>query len=235
MSDAVQRCEELLRDEGTARLGQANVQAYLGGLVAQSGDFMHAREHVASARGAYEELGQRASRATFAGVILGDIELLADDAVAAEETFRWVCGELEDAKAYSRLASRAGDLAEALYRQGRFDEAADWVLVGESHSADDDVDARLLWMPVSAKIAAQRGDFGKAVSIASDAVTLASTTDGLSRIAAIHVDMGEVLALAGRADEAATAFTRAIEIFERKGNVVGAARVRQFRDDPAFV
>jgi DNA-binding SARP family transcriptional activator len=232
---AIERCEELLHGEATARLGQANVQAYLGGLVAQGGDFTRAREHIASARATYDELGQRASRATFAGVVLGDVELLADDAVAAEATFRWVCDELEGAELYSRLASRAGDLAEALYRQGRFDEAADWVLIGESHSARDDIDARLLWMPVSAKIAAQRGDVDEALAIASEAVALASTTDGLNRRAAMHMDLAEVLALAGRADDASAAFSIAMELFELKGNLVGAARARQFLDDPAFV
>jgi tetratricopeptide (TPR) repeat protein len=235
ISEGTDRCEALLRDEATTQFGQANVRAYLGGLVAQGGDFTGARRHIAWAREAYDELGQRTSTATFTGAMLGDIELLDDDAVAAEATFRWVCEQLERAMAYSRLASRAGDLAEALYRQGRFDEAADWVLVSESHSAHDDVDARLLWMPVCSKLAAQRGAFDEALAIGQDAVALAATTDGLNRRAAIQMDLGEVLVLAGRAADASTAFAEAIELFERKGNIVGAARVRQFRDDPALV
>jgi DNA-binding SARP family transcriptional activator len=232
--DGISRCEALLH-EVTFRHGRANVEAYLGGLVAQRGDFEQARRLLASARATYDDLGQRTTAATFSGVILGDVELLADNAIAAEATLRWVCEELERTQAYSRLASRAGDLAEALYRQGRFGEAAEWVAVGETHSAADDLDARLLWMPVGAKILAQRGDFEEAISFASEAVALADTSDGLNRRAAVHTDLGEALRLAGRAAEAALVLGRAIELFEAKGNVAGVARMRSLYGVPTLV
>ena len=92
--------------------------------------------------------GKSASAATFSAAILGDVEFLAGDAIAAEATLRWLCGELEQTRGFSHLASRAGDLAEALYRLARFDEASAWIDVAERHSAADDVDARVLWMPV---------------------------------------------------------------------------------------
>jgi Flp pilus assembly protein TadD len=126
-------------------------------------------------------------------------------------------------------------LAEALYRQGRFGEAEEWVGVGETHSAVDDLDARLLWLPVRAKIAAQRGEFEEAIALLSDAATLAETTDGLNRRAAVQMDLGEVLRLARRVTEATVAFGQAIDLFAEKGNLVAAARVRSLQDDLALV
>ncbi len=231
----IARCEALLANEVTIRYGRANVEAYLGGLVAQRGDFDEARTLIASARDTYDELGHRASAASFSSAILGDVELMANDVPAAEEILRRVCDELMRSHAYSRLASRAGDLAEALYRQGRFDEAAAWVTLGEAHTATDDLDACVLWMPVGAKLAAQRGDVDEAVAIGSRAVELAETTDGLNRRAAVWSDVGEVRLIAGHTHEAASAFEQAMKLYETKRNVVGAARIRSLQDDPAFV
>jgi len=231
---AIARCEELLSSVGTVH-GRANVNVFLGGLVAQRGDFRAARELIQSARSAYEELGHQASALTYSGAILGDIYLLEADDAAGEETFRWVCEELERTYAYSHLASRAGDLAEALYRLGRLDEAAEWVEIAERHSAADDVDARLLWMPVRAKIAAQRGDLGAALRVVAEAARLSEATDALNRRAAIQLDLAEVASLAGRPSDATTALRRAVDLFETKGNLVGVALARSRLSDPMLV
>ncbi len=167
--------------------------------------------------------------------IRGDVELLIGDVAAAEATFRRLCEELDRTHAYSHLASRAGDLAEALYRQGAFDEADEWIATGRMHTADDDLDARLLWMPVEAKLAAQRGDVDEALATATRAVTLAETTDGLNRRAAVQLDLAEVLRMAGRADDAARASTTAEQLFSAKGNVVGRARAEADRGEVARV
>ena len=43
----------------------------------------------------------------------------------------------------------------------------------------------------------------------------------------VYADLGEVLVLAGRAEEAAEALGEALARYERKGNVVMAARTRE--------
>jgi tetratricopeptide (TPR) repeat protein len=224
-----------LVSEEPSSLSRAYIQVFLGGLAAQREDFDLAHELLDSARASFEALGQRSAVAVFAGAILGDVQLLAGDAAAAEATLRWACEELERTFGLSHLASRAGDLAEALYRQGRFDEAAEWISIGATHSASDDVDARTLWLPVQAKVAAQRGDLDDAVTIASSAVELVDATDATNRRAAVHVDLGEILRLAGRAGEARAALEHAVDLFEQKGNVAGARRTGELLDDPALV
>ena len=64
---------------------------------------------------------------------------------------------------------------------------------------------------------------------------LADDTDALNRRATVRSDMGEVLQIAGHAAMMQSAFERSIELFEEKGNVLSAARVRALMDDPALV
>jgi hypothetical protein len=45
------------------------------------------------------------------------------------------------------------------------------------------------------------------------------------------LDLAEVLRLAGRPSDAAAAIESAIDLFERKGNVVSAERARRLLDD----
>jgi DNA-binding SARP family transcriptional activator len=233
--EAIERCRDLLAGRARDRFGRANIEVFLGGLLAQVGDFDQAVSLIESARAMYEEFGHRSAVATGSAAVRGDVELLAGDATAAERTFRWLCDELERTHAFSHLASRAGDLAEALYRLGRLDESDEWVATAETHTAVDDLDARLLWLPVRGKLAAQSGSIADALAIMAEATALAETTDALNRRAAIHMDRGEVLSIAGRPTEAASAFELAAGVFEQKGNVVGMARVRALLGDPTPV
>jgi hypothetical protein len=168
-------------------------------------------------------------------MILGDVHLLAGDATLAESTFRELCEELAAMHSYSHLASRAGDLADVLYVLGRFDEAYEWTTVAETHSAADDIDALIRWMPVRAKIDARRGTVGDALARARDAVQLAQTTDALNCHAKTLVDSGEVMLVADRPEDARTAFASALDLYDEKGNLVAMNRTRLLLDELALV
>ena len=224
--EAIGRCDELLRTEGLDRHGRANIEAYMAGLVAQTGAFARAHALSSSATDTYEELGHRTSAATFSSAILGEVHLLAADVAAAEEHFRRLCDELEATHAYSHLASAAGGLAEALFRLGRLDEAYAWTGVAERHSADDDLDALVLWMPVRAKVVAVQGRYEDGAALAAKAVRLAETTDALNRHAKALQDLGVALSVGERAEEARASFEAALGLYEAKGNTVEAGRVR---------
>ena len=111
----------------------------------------------------------------------------------AERRFRSVVRRARGSRHYSHLASRAGDLAEALYVLGRFDEADDVDDVAETTSATDDIDARVRWMPVRAKISRAPGRSSRTPRSRREAVQLAETTDALNRQAKAQRDLGEVL------------------------------------------
>ncbi len=52
-------------------------------------------------------------------------------------------------------------------------------------------------------------------------------TDFLDWIADAHADLGDVLHLAGRDAEASDEARRALELYEQKGHLVGADRMRK--------
>jgi tetratricopeptide (TPR) repeat protein len=233
--DAIARCERALRDEVTDRLGEANIRAFLGGLVGQRGDFDEARQLIASARAALEDLGQGTAVAYYCDPVLGDLELLAGNVVSAERILRGLCDQLERTRDWSHLASRASDLAEAIYVQDRLDEAEHWTSVAEEHALDDDLDAQTFWRSVRAKIHARRGDRAAAQALALEASRISEPGDGLNRRAKVQRDLAEVLRLTGRPVDAALALDRAIELYDAKGNVVEVTRSRSLQNDRALV
>ena len=226
VDQAVGRIRGYLDGRDPDRAGTAYLRSFLGGLVAQTGRFDEGRALVASARAVLDDLGLRAAALTSCVGLLSDIELLAGDNRSAEVLLRDLCGELDRAQSHDELASRAGDLAEALLGQGLDVESEEWTIVAERIAAEDDVHAQMMWRSVRAKVLARRGEVGQAVPLAEAAAMLAGSTDGLNARAKVESDLGDVLQVAGRASEAARAFTRAAALYEQKGNVVGATRVR---------
>jgi hypothetical protein len=74
--------------------------------------------------------------------------------------------------------------------------------------------------PGSAPPAARRSTGVRSARGPQEADTLNLRADAL-------VHLGGVLEQAGRGDDARAAFLRALELYERKGNIVLAARVRE--------
>jgi len=227
VESAASRCAELLAHAAADLDSRAHLGAYLGGLEAQRGNFDRARSLVADARQAYEDLGHAAAVATHCDGVAGDIELLAGDQRAAHRAFLAACSYFESTGYHSEQATRAADLAEALYCQDELDEADRWAKVSETHAADGFLSAELSWRPIRAKILARRGDVELAETVVRDAVLLADATDGLNRRAKVYRDLGEVLSIAAREAEATAAFDHAVALYERKGNVAGAARTHE--------
>jgi tetratricopeptide (TPR) repeat protein len=85
---------------------------------------------------------------------------------------------------------------------------------------------------VKAKVLAARAGYADAERLAREAVTLAAATDLLNVQADAYADFAEVLALAGKRDEAAAALWQALDRYDRKGNIVMAERTRARLADP---
>jgi tetratricopeptide (TPR) repeat protein len=123
------------------------------------------------------------------------------------------------------MALSAGNLAQALYSLDRLDEAETWAdRVVEIH-ASEDAWQQTLWRQVKAKVYARRGEFAEAERLAGEAVAISDETDMLNLQGDAHADLGEVLQLAGKPDEAAAALKQALARYERKENIVMAERV----------
>jgi DNA-binding SARP family transcriptional activator len=226
VADGIARCERLLRDEALDRMTSANLNTFLGGLHAQQGDFSRGRALVGAAQAAFEDLGMRTSVVTYCTPVLSEVELSAGEPREAARLLDELCKHLDRSHQFSRLASAASELAGALTMLGAFDEADRWIAVAESHTAADDLHAQIRLHPVRAKIHAHNGDLVLAEDAARTGVNLAESTDDLNRRARAHLQLGDVLRLAGDARAADSAFHRAIELYEQKGNVVAAEMVR---------
>jgi predicted ATPase len=217
---AIERCEQFLGDAVEAEL-EAAIGSTLAALHAMRGDFDQARELWAAADRLYESLHLRFRRAA-RSYIPASIETLAGDYDAAERELRRGYETLEQMGEKSLRTTIAAFLAEALYKQGRDDEAERLTEVSEELAAADDLVTRVMWRSVRAKILARRGEIEKAEELGREAVQLADSTDFPELKALTALDLAEVLDAAGKADEALELAARAREIYERKGNVVAA-------------
>ena len=89
---------------------------------------------------------------------------------------------------------------------------------------DDDVYTAMLWRQTRATVLARRGDC-TALRLARQAVALAEQTDDLNAHGDALLDLGDVLTLSGRRDEAAAPLEQARALYVSKGNLVMAARI----------
>ena len=225
VTQAIERCEQLLADESLGQFGRAAAVPYLGGLHAQAGRLSKARELIAEAEHTYEELGSPTA-VIHSGTVRADLEFLAADFVAAEQTLREQCEYLELIRDRAHFAVRAAKLADAIYRQGRWDEAEHWAAESRSNAATDDQSAQLVLGAVQSKLLARRGAVTEAVEYAEEIVRLAESTDGLNLIAATKLALAEVLGIAQLHSEAQRSIEAAIALFEQKGNAVAVSQAR---------
>jgi ATP/maltotriose-dependent transcriptional regulator MalT len=116
--------------------------------------------------------------------------------------------------------------AEAVYLQGRYDEAEQLSTLSEQASDPADAYSQVVWQGVRAKILARRGQWDEAEQFARAAVDVAEATDFLSLRWYALMNGAEVFHFLGQAGEASSAIRRAVELAEQKGNLVGAQRAR---------
>ncbi len=216
--EATARCERLLLQDAAGPAGEANVLAFLGGLLAMQGRLQDGRDLVARAHEIFDELGQFGLAAASCGKVGGAIEFFAGDWHAAELVLLESCERLRSARLNSAFATGAGELAGAIYAQGRYAEADEWAGEAERAAAQDDLDARLAWQPVRAKLLAHQGEHDHAQRVASAAVLAAQSTDALNRRARALLDYAEVLRLGGREDDATEYTEQARRDYAQKGN-----------------
>jgi DNA-binding SARP family transcriptional activator/tetratricopeptide (TPR) repeat protein len=223
---AIERCQELEEDPMAGLLGRANVAVYHGGLEAQRGEFGLARELIESARSTFDDLGQIEAVSARSRAVLGEVELLAQEPLAAERVLRAACEALEHLGDWHSLAVRAADLAEALLVQGRATEAEQWVELS-ARLGGSTTGSTVRSLCVRAELAATRGETADAVLLAREAVSVAEQTDALNLYGRALVVLSEVCRGDGRRADAAEAADRAAKVFRLKGNLVALDRATE--------
>ena len=232
VGEALERVEELSpRAEGNRRL-EATLLRVRGQLEAMQGHLDSARELMAQARALAQELGLEVLLAAGIAPSMAEVELLAGDPAAAERELRPACEALERMGNWGNLAVLAPRLAEALFAQGRDEEAMRLTELTERITNAWDAEPQIAWRRLRAKLLARGGDVEGAERLARDATALAARTDYLDERAKAVADLAEVLRLAGRQLESAAALEEAIGLHERKGNVLAAETLRGLLAEP---
>ena len=225
--EALARVEQMRpRAQGSRRLELVFLDN-LARLEAMQGDFTVARATLARATALVEDGLAAVDRSSVANAI-GFVELLAGSLATAEQDLRRSCEELERAGELGYLSSAVPPLLDALYLQGRDEEA---LMLSERWRPErltvpEDVDAQSGWRRVRAKLLARRGDLEEAQVLAREAVAIADRTDFLELRAAATADLAVVLGLAGRPQESVATLELAIRLHEDKGNVAAARTLR---------
>ena len=202
------------------------LRTHRGTALAMLGRFEEARAVRAELRA---ELIERGDRQVLAAVEAHgiDVELLSGEPAAAVAAGEESCRLDEEIGHLSGLSTAAAGVAQAYYALGRLEEAERWAARSAEVGADDDAVTQMMWRQARAKMLAQRGEHAEAERLAREAIAIGAETDMLSAQADADADLGEVLLLAGRPEDAAVAFEHALERYERKENLVMAARMRE--------
>ncbi len=229
--EAIAVVERVLAELEEDRKSEATARRALALLEAMRGRFNEARTMYLLSRAILDELGWHFDAALTSAIASGPVELIAGDAAAAESELRRDHEALAAMGERNYISTTAAFLAEALYRQGRDDEALAMTEQSEEIAAADDVATQYLWRSVRAKLVARRGSFAEAEALALDAIRIIEAAQDPDSQGYAYIDLAEVLRMAGRAEDAIRAADEAASRFDQKGNTESAARARRLKAD----
>jgi tetratricopeptide (TPR) repeat protein len=192
-------------------------------LSAMEGAAEDARSYYLEAKQLAEELGLKTASAT---QFAEEVGLLSGDAAFAERELRAGYLQLEEAGERGGRSTVAALLAEALYLLGRHAESERFADLALELTSPEDIASQARGRGVKAKLLATRKEYERAERLAREAVELFAHTDDLFQQSQVLMILADVLEAAERNEEAIPVLESAVEVSERKGNVVTAERAR---------
>jgi class 3 adenylate cyclase/tetratricopeptide (TPR) repeat protein len=233
VEEGIRRCEAIRARADGDRKAMATALFTQAKFEAMAGRLEDARPRIEEARSMLEDLALTVWLAGPLTQMSAWVKLYSGDAEGAEEELRWSVETLQQIGELAWLPTVAAILAEAIYAQGRLEDAAEAVSVGQESASPDDAYSQGLLKAVQAKVDARDGRVESAEQLARDAVAAVAETDFLFLQAFTAMALGEVLMLLGRTDEADAALEEAIAIAERKGHAVTARKARALQTSGA--
>jgi tetratricopeptide (TPR) repeat protein len=223
VDEALRRCEAFRALVATSPVAVASMVNPMASLHAMQGEPALAERDLREANATLHELGS-----LFAGVSHHEalVRLIDGRPELAEIPLRAGVETLEAMGDQALLATTTAMLAQAVFAQGRHDEARALCRRTAETAADDDIVTQMLWRAVEGRLLAAEGRCEEAVTVARRAVALVAETDLLSHRGDAMLDLAEVLRACSAEVESVEAVERALALYEQKGNAVGAARAR---------
>jgi tetratricopeptide (TPR) repeat protein len=175
VGEAAYRGRQYLDFVRTDRNAEAIVLGVLAQLEAMEGRFEEARGLAARSRAIVAELGASVTAAS-TSLETSRVEHLAGDHEAAELALRRDYVVLESMNESYFRSTVAALLGDALWRQGKRDEAARFARIAAELADDDDVLSQVVWRTVEARSIAAAGRWDEAIALARKAVELAGET-----------------------------------------------------------
>ncbi len=217
---------ELARPSPIATASALNPLAYLH---AMRGDLDAADALLAEADAILHELGGLGAGVSHLEAF---VRLLAGQPARAEALLREDVETLSAMSEGAALATTTALLARAVLAQDRAEEAGGLALEADRRAAPEDTLTQALWRGVRAQVLARAGDEEEAMALAREAVAVLEPTDLLCNRGDAMLDLAAVLGICGRRGESERAAGAAVALYERKGNVVAAARAKALLTDP---
>jgi tetratricopeptide (TPR) repeat protein len=222
---AIERCEEIIMQAPGDRRTEGLVRSLLGRLEGMRGDFDRGRLLARQARETLEDMG-RSVIACSTSLDSCGTEILAGDPGAAVRDLQRDYAALEEMGEKYLLSTVAAYLAVAYAEQREDSQAAHYSELAERLTAEDDLATQAMWRWARARVLARRGRTADALALAREAVAMLDSSDSLVLQGDARIALAEVAQAAGRTSEAAQAVREALSCYERKGDVVSAARAR---------
>ena len=211
--------------QGDSPSGEAQDLRVRAGLLGMAGRFEEAHAAIDRSVALFEELG-RPNAIVATNQATGETLRLEGLLDGAEEVLREMHEVYETMGESGFNSTICGLIAQTLCDVGRYEEADSFAEKSRTLAAEDDFASQGLWRMARGRVLAASGALEEALRLADEAVEIMERTDYLVYQGDGHEVRGKVLAAAGRGDDARAAFEEALARYERKGNVVAAARIR---------
>jgi len=156
----------------------------------------------------------------------GFVEFCAQDFAAAERELRAGYDVLVQIGENIFRSTTAALLGMALYELGRHDDAEQLAIEARGAAASDDLFSQIMWRLVLARVATARGQVANAEMLAREAVGMCVGIEFPNLEGDSWAVLAEARFFGGNLEGAIEAASRAIERYEAKGNVAGAAPIK---------
>jgi class 3 adenylate cyclase/tetratricopeptide (TPR) repeat protein len=230
--EAIEECEAALERGLEDRQAHAFVFCSLARLHAMEGDFTRARELIVRADRMRDELGANVI-VPLTSLQSSRVESLVGDLQAAERDLRRDFAKLSAMGDRFGLPLVGALLANAVFGQGRYEEAVRLHDEANALADDDDVETQALLRSVRARLLAHDEDVAEAERLAREAVATLDGIESPDLRGDSLVTLAEIVAKASRRDEAREILQEAHAQYMLKGNLVSAERTLARLDELA--
>jgi tetratricopeptide (TPR) repeat protein len=225
--EAIDVCSELLADVRLTPLARAMVTMCRAACQSMLGELDQAQEAAEVSERFLQDIGLPIWRSvTYER--RGDTARMYGDAASAEAAYRTNFEILDEAGDQGHLSTAAANLAWALAKLDRLEEAERFARIGREMAAEDDVASQSGADAAWALVLSARGDLDGAIVAARRSTSVAADSDMYAVLGELHLNLAQILSKAGRNDDAIASAREALSFFERKGVVPAVARTRAF-------